>query len=363
MKTNTKQLSAALASIGRIIKPTRSWLPILSCVKLESANGELVITGTSLDEYQTEIVACEGDLESVAVNLGHLMWSIGSGEEVTLNVEKQRLEIEETGSSLAISPVVEFDGAISGFLTPNSKDGLVKIGVSVEDVFELVKSVAWAASNDVSRPAFTRTHIVGSAKNLKSEATDGYILAWNERAVISADFEMCVENDFASNLCEVLSRKGADLSQNSDKISVAHESGAYMCKKSELRYFNTKSALTNEPFIKIGEIDWPAMKEVAQRVVGLCSERHSPLGRLKFGPSGLLVTFSDGTRSGTVKTTLGGEFKPLTIALDMNRVLKALGHLESDKIEVWAVDDLSPVKFTSGDMAIIMCVMRLPAEE
>ena len=263
MRVNTKQLSAALASIGRIIKPTRSRLPILSCVKLESANGELVITGTSLDEYQTEIVACNGDLEPIAVNLGHLMWSIGNSEEVTLNVEKQRLEIEETGSSLAISPVVEFDGAISGFLTPNSKDGLVKIGVSVEDVFELVKSVAWAASSDVSRAALTRTHIVGSAKNLKAEATNGYVLAWNERAVISADFEMCVENDFASNLCEALSRKGADLSQNSGKISVAHESGAYMCKKSELLYPNTKNALPHQPFIKIGEIDWQRFRAAA----------------------------------------------------------------------------------------------------
>jgi DNA polymerase III sliding clamp (beta) subunit (PCNA family) len=330
---------------------------------LESANGELVITGTSLDEYQTEIVACETPLEPIAVNLRHLTMAIGSGEETTLEIKRGRLEIKPTGVTLAITPAYDFDVAISGFTSPKSEDKLIEVAVNVPDALELVRSVAWASFTGQGRENISRVNLVGTAKSLMAQATSGHALAWAERAIISGDFEINIENDYCPNFCEALARKGATLAQNSRWLSVAHESGAYMCKKSEFMYPNTVGLKSAPGEIKLGEIEWLGLKETLQRIVGLCSDQYTPATRFIFSDDCLRIKFSDGSQAGTLDTTLAGQFNSLTIALDAGKVLKALSNLNSPKIEAWCIDELSPVKFRAGDVSIAMCVMRLPAEE
>lgn len=353
MKTETKKLTTAIASLLRI-PSTRMSLPILTCVRMESDGVTLTLAASNLDEHQVEFVGSDETLGAICVNLNHLSYSVGAGEETSLTRDGGFLAANPQGAQLGISDAEEF---------PASPDEtkMEAIAVNCSDLADCIMAVQWARAVGGERFALEPIHAVGSPKSLYVEATDGRRVAWMQKNVISVDFEILVMGQFCANFCNALRRTGAVLFRNERLLLVRHDAGTYACKIPEIQYPNTETVKLQKKD-EIGRVPIAELADVLKMGLHLSSGRVIQSAKFEFGPKGLRVSFNDPKHSVKMDVTLDGKFKKAIAGLDIRYALEALTAFDligQTSIRVWMIDELSPVKFEAGELSVITMPVRL----
>jgi len=354
MKINTKSLSAALSALSKITS-TRMSLPILSCVKIETKGKTLRLSASNLDEYQTEIVECEGKLPDMCVSLGKFQHSVGMGETTTLEKDGEFLIIQPSGVGLGILSADEFPAGID----IKKMEG---IGVSCADLADAIDRVEFAKSKSADRFALQPVHIVGEPKKIYAEASDGRSLAWFDRALICCDFDILVMGTFCASFCEKLRRDGSSLMRDENNLLVSHANGTYSCKIPEVQYPNTKSISVPSEKDLLGSVNIEEMKGVLATGLAISDGRFYLSAKFNFTGAGLWISFNDPKQAAKMDGFVSGEFKSGNVALDMQFVKNALSALEAagEKCaKFYMTDELSAVKFTAGDLSVAISPIRM----
>lgn len=167
----------------------KSTLPILACVKLETRGEVLSLATTNLDlSMCTELPASIAKSGTAVVDhalLGAVIEKMRAGT-VTLIVDEHKSEVVTVQSDdgtvrLKGVPADEF-AAMPVVLTENTST----VAISPEWFKRAVSSVAFAATDDDTRPTLTGVYLVGAGEQVTLAATNGFMLAqWQGETAVS----------------------------------------------------------------------------------------------------------------------------------------------------------------------------------
>lgn len=351
MKIETKPLREALDLLRPIVKGRT--LPILNCVLLEAKNGQLTITASDIDQFQSERVDCDSDLDALCVNASHLSSCLGAGEYVGLKQGGTFLEIKSDGRvyKLPIHNANEFPAF------PESKNHKLQ-GISCEDLAEGIQSVAFCAHTNPDRYALMSVHVLSKPKMLLCEACDGGNGAMWERPLICPAFEMLIPSDFASRTADALLCKGSKLKLSDNSAMITHDTGYYYCKQSEAKYPDT-SNIRGHKTAPLGELEVKSAVDALESCTRLIDTSKTASGLMTFSKSGLDIYFS--SLHGSCSINLPGKFEIHEASVNIQSMLKCFRAIKADKCSILRNDTKDSGEFIalrSGDLGIISMCLR-----
>lgn len=171
-----ENLSKGLSIVSRAVS-TRSTLPVLANVLLETDNGRLKLSATNLEIVITcwlgSQVAEDGAITVPARTFSDLVNNLPP-EQIELSLEEQtqtlHLDCKNSKSNIKGIDYQEFP------LVPDpSSDGRIKIGART--LKEMISQVAFAAATDDTRPTLTGINTIFSENTATMAATDGFRLS------------------------------------------------------------------------------------------------------------------------------------------------------------------------------------------
>jgi DNA polymerase-3 subunit beta len=344
MKIQTKSLRAALDSIRSIIQ-RRNTLPILSCVKLETQANGLHIEASNLDEHIVEVVEADGEMKPICVSFNQLDFAL-SGEVADLKLTKAGLIVTcgEDETQIATMDAEEFP--------PHPKmEKAQKHGVACDELAKYIKQVDWSASTDETRYVLQSVYIESDARKLSVIATNGRELAMAETTLIGSKFTILVPSNFSGNLSAMLARKSAVLSSSANGLRVDHDAGSYFCKQMDGNYPNYKQVIPDK-MKPLGGVNVEAMKEMIAGCVAFDTRKSEAKAKFTFSKNELLVEFA-GDNNAKLKRHLYGKFEPFVIALSLRKMQMIFGHIKTDEVKLFYVDEFTPLKIEAGEVFIL----------
>lgn len=139
-------LASALSRAEKIVE-SRNTIPILSMVRLEAENDQLLIVTTNLDIEFRQTVPCSGSLDACCVDAKRLaqMASVAS-KEISMELEGHTLTVK-SGRSRWAAPVLRADD----FPVMPTSDLSKPIQIDGAELSSIIDRTVWAASTEVTR--------------------------------------------------------------------------------------------------------------------------------------------------------------------------------------------------------------------
>ena len=187
MKVSVLQenLAHGLNIVSRAVSP-RSTLPVLSNVLVATDEGRLRLSATNLELGITCWIGAkieeEGSTTVPARTFTELIGTLSDQQvEMSLSVRTQTLNVQSGTSNTDLKCIdsQEFPPMPS----PESGDG---IKIKVNDLKEMIRQVAFAASTDEARPILTGVLVTIEAGYLTMAAADGFRLSVRKTELTSA---------------------------------------------------------------------------------------------------------------------------------------------------------------------------------
>lgn len=360
LRCTQSDLARALSIVNRAVSSNNT-LPVLNNIRLLAENGELKLSATNLEIAINASVIAEVERPgAITVPAKSITAYIGllKDEMLDLNLNGTELEIKSTGSDTKMKgiPSDEFP------LLPKIDDG-VSVVLAAEPVRNAIDVVAFAASNNISRPVLTGIFWRLSGDSMKLAATDSYRLA---------EKTMILEEPIAEDLSFILPAKSAqELSKilgtlNAEVVEIRIGRGQIVFAASG---FELTSRLIEGNFPDYEKILPTESKTKANLATGdfvLALKKMSVIVRdnnnnvkLSVG-DGKVEVISDETQVGRGNSELSASTSGdvQVAALNAQYVLDVLSHLKDDQVHLGLNDGLSPVKVEpaqeSGYVHIIM---------
>lgn len=342
MKIETSKLSAALDHIRPIIG-RRMTLPILSCVRLSCGSGVLKIEATDLDQYQCEQIDCADPITACCVSYSSLCMAL-AGESVEIEQQLGRIIVK---SSLGSAELETLDNKEwpSEMKCVQPK----KHGVNCADIAAAIKGVQWSASVEVARYVLQSVHVIGTAKKITVEATDGRTLAIMESAAISSEFEMLPPSELCGNLCSALCRSGSVLTICENHIRVDYDSGYYVAKQVEGKFPNTGHLLTEKTEV-LGTAPVELLKEIFSKLHFYLDPKKTAWANCEFLPKGISIKMPG--RDCTMDFIVPGKFKAHTAKIGVVSFLNCIKNCHSDEVKIMRGTGMRKIVLDAGNLQI-----------
>jgi DNA polymerase-3 subunit beta len=218
MKVSVLQenLAQGLNIVSRAVSP-RSTLPVLSNVLVATDEGRLRLSATNLELGITCWIGAkieqEGSTTVPARTFTELIGTLSDQQvEMSLSVRTQTLNIQSGTSNTDLKCIdsQEFPPMPS----PEVGDG---IKIKVNDLKEMIRQVAFAASSDEARPILTGVLVTIDGSHLTMAAADGFRLSVRKTELASASARHVVAVVPARALSE-LARIAGDGDQDVEMI-------------------------------------------------------------------------------------------------------------------------------------------------
>jgi len=202
-----ENLAKGLAAVGRAVA-TRSTLPVLSNVLLETDGGRLKLAATNLEIGVTcwvgAMVESEGSLTIPGKLLGDLVSSLSADRRINLAAKGNSLHVTVEGGG--------FDANLRGipaeeFPVIPQVTGQPSWGITPRELQEGLSQVAFAAATDDTRPILAGVQFAFRGNNLHLAAADGFRLAVREVEVAQAlgeDLDLVVPARAVQELARIL---------------------------------------------------------------------------------------------------------------------------------------------------------------
>lgn len=212
LQVTQENLNRALSAVARVAN-SRGTLPILANVLIKTANNRLSISATNLDIAITYFIGSKISQEGSITAPARLMQDyIASLPNSVINLElnETKLNIKTDQYNSVVNGIIADDFPVM----PAISDG-TKWSVSTQIFKKALQQVAFAASNDESRPVLTGIFIHSSNGKLYIAATDSYRLAEKDMGDNKNEISILVPASAMQDLLRVL---GDDDSQ----IEITH---------------------------------------------------------------------------------------------------------------------------------------------
>ena len=348
MKFNTTKnnLIKALLENSKVV-PTRTTLPILSCVLIEAKNNKLTTKTTNLE--QTMIVEVEGKIineGSAAIPIGKFIEIVSALKETTVEVETKEQE-KEINSDNGIYKITGKDVAEYPDL-PQTKP-LQTLSFSNEEFLSIIKSTTYAVSKDDIKPALCGVYLKVENQEATAVATDGHrLVKYNTKLkakqetttsiIVPAKFfnitktKLEGEGEVKINISE----NHLDVEQNNNKLITRIIKESFPDFNSVIpEELNIKAKINTEKTIK-------GIKRVA-----IFSNKTTKQVFMEFDKNELTISTEDKETRSSAKEHLECEYnnEKITIAYNAQYLKEVIQHIDSQEVEVFLSGPLTAAVF------------------
>ncbi len=219
-----ENLAKALNSVARVAN-TKNTLPILANIMIKTIGTRVSISATNLDIAITHFIGSkvseEGSITVPAKLMQDFISSLPSGI-IELKLKENRLHIKTE----------QYKSIINGMSTDEfpvmpAIDKGVSWSLSSTVFKKGLQQVAFAASNDDTRPALTGIYLYTSDGKLYMAATDSYRLSEKELSTTKENIKLLIPANAAQDLLRIIS----DEEQN---INITHDDQQVLFKVGEI---------------------------------------------------------------------------------------------------------------------------------
>jgi DNA polymerase III subunit beta len=355
---------AILDGLQRVqnVVSTRTTLPILSNVLLQTSKGSLSLTTTDLDvavRCKVEAdVSKEGSTTLPARKLFSILKEVPAAE-IEVEVDDRNAASIRCGSSfykIMGLPEEEFPR----FPEVGAGKSL-KIEQSI--LRDMLKKTAYAVSNDETRYVLNGVFMGFKGDKLTVVATDGRRLALIEHDIEipkGAEAELILPSKAVAELERLLGDKGeAKLSIGENQIIFESNGTTLVSKLIEGTYPNFRQVIPTETKERV-PLERELLLAALHRASILASEKSQSV-KLSFAKNTLTITATT-PEVGEAKETLSINYKgkELAIAFNPQYMMDPLRNLDADEVFLELTDELSPgvIKVNAPFLYVLM-PMRL----
>lgn len=222
LQVTQENLNRALGTVARVAN-TRNALPILANILVKTANGRLSVSATNLDiaitHYIGAKVSAEGSVTVPARLMQDFVSSLPSGV-IELDLEDTKLKIQTEQYKSVVNGIAADDFPVMP-LIENGKSWKIK-GAALK---KALQQVAFAASNDESRPVLTGVLLQTLEGKLYMAATDSYRLTEKRLADNKQDVQLLVPVSAMQDLLRIVSDFDDDVKVTHDDQQVLFQVG------------------------------------------------------------------------------------------------------------------------------------------
>ncbi|MFT7184008.1 MAG: DNA polymerase-3 subunit beta [Oceanicoccus sp.] len=346
IKCTQQDLSSALSIVNRAVSSNNT-LPVLNNIRITAENGELKLSATNLEIAINATLMAEVEREgTITVPAKSITAYVGL-------IKKEMLELELNGTELTIKSTgtnTKMKGIASDEfpLLPKIDSGL-SLGLPAEAVRNSIDMVAFAASNNISRPVLTGIYWQLSGDSMKLAATDSYRLAEKTMLLeepITDDINFILPAKTAQELSKILGMLGSETVE----IQIGKGQIMFIANGVEL---TSRLIEGNFPdYAKILPAESKTKANLATDDFVLALKKMSVIVRdnnnnvkLSIG-DGKVSVVSDETQVGHGNSDLSADTEGDTqvTALNASYILEVLSHLKDSHVHLGLNDGLSPVK-------------------
>lgn len=360
LRCTQADLSTALSIVNRAVSSNNT-LPVLNNIRLVAENGELKLSATNLEIAINATVMAEVERPgSITVPAKSMTAYIAllKNDMLELTVTGSNLDVKSPGSDTNMKgiPSDEFP------LLPKIEEGN-SFMLPAEMVRNAIDMVAFAASNNISRPVLTGIFWRLSGDSMKLAATDSYRLAEKTMLLeesVTEDISFILPAKSAQELSKIIGMLNAEtveLRMGRGQIMFVTNGVELTSRLIEGNFPDYQQILPSESKTKanISTADFV----LALKKMSVIVRDNNNNVKLSVG-SGKLSVISDETQVGHGNSELNADTEGDTqeAALNAQYVLDVLSHLKDDRVYLGLNDGLSPVKVEpaqeSGYVHIIM---------
>jgi DNA polymerase-3 subunit beta len=344
---------------------SRSTLPILSGIHLETQNGSLVFRTTDLEVSIQHTVPVLVERDGATVVPGKLFADIIKSfpdAAVTLEQEDDNLIVKCLDSVFDIHTLSPHDFP----LFPQIDAKLA--GTIPSDIFSsMVKKVVKAVSRDESRAVLTGVLLRMNGVELQLVATDSYRLAISkthvEKAVEEA-VELIIPGDVLDEIRRlVVAQKELTISDSENQIIFSFGETIFITRKIEGVYPNYEAIIpTNKSTTAIIETQ-PLLEAV--RRIAITAQSHTPI-RFAFDSDAQIITINSKTQDiASAKEKVGAQIEGEALEIGFNHqyIIDGLSAIDTNEVYFEAQSALKPgILKTVGDEYFFYLTMPVRIE-
>jgi DNA polymerase-3 subunit beta len=350
----TIEKSQLLQSLSVVSKgmSSRSTLPILSGIHLETRGGSLIFRTTDLEVSIQHSVPALVENEGTTVVPGKLF------SDIIKSFPEAAVTLEQKNDNLAVSCIdsvfnihtlspadfplfPEIDSKIAGTIPSNIFSSMVK---------KIVKAV----SRDESRAILTGVMIKMDETTLQMVATDSYRLAVAKNRLndpLEGTCELIVPGDVVDEIRRLITgQKEIIISDSENQIIFSFGETTFITRKIEGSYPNYEALIPTDKNIT-AVIETASILDAVKRVA-ITAQAHTPI-RFSLDPDSQLITISSQTQDiadshETVKAQIEGE--KLEIGFNRQYIIDGLMAVDTEELYFEAQSMLKPgILKTIGD--------------
>jgi DNA polymerase III subunit beta len=340
-------LGQALQVVSRAIS-SRTTLPILNNVLIETTSEGLSISATNLEIGIRKIVPAEISMEGSTTAPARLLTDFvntlpDQDLEMTLDSATQSLNLRCARFDTHIK-CIEAEEFPPG---PRPDEG-DRIEVALDDLVSAVEQTQMAASTDEARPVLTGVQVVIQGGSLTLAATDGHRLAVRKlQATVPAELEasLIVPARALAELSRVLkgepSKVEVIISKAGNQVFFRAGSSELTSRLIDGKYPNYAQVIPSKSSTKVRVSTSELMQTV--RAVSLFARDSANVIRVKAQPDALVLSATTNeVGDSKAEMTASVEGSDIQIAFNARYVIDALGVMGEDEVELLFDGPLSP---------------------
>jgi DNA polymerase-3 subunit beta len=331
LQVTRENLNRALSSVARVAN-SRGTLPILANVLIKTSSNRLNISATNLDIAITHYIGAkvseEGSITVPARLMQDFVSSLPDGV-VGLELKDTKLHVTTDQYKSVVNGIVADDfpsmPAISGGQT---------LKISAQSFKKALQQVAFAASNDETRPVLTGVLLQVIDSKLYMAATDSYRLAEKQLGSNKQDIHLLIPASAMQDLLRILS-------DDAEEIIITHDDQQTLFKVGDIELvtrllegkypdyrklipekFSTKTTLKRADLVNVTKVSSLFARESAGSVTIEVSEEDQKLS-IKSVASQL------GENVASAEAKVSGEG---SITLNSRYLLEALAVVGGDEV-------------------------------
>lgn len=365
--TPKTELQTALQKLSKAT-PTRSTLPILSCVLVEAEESGVVLRTTDIEiTILVHLSASIEEVGSAAIPLQTLLNITNElpDTRLTITVDSQnRVELvtEQGTYDLMGKPAEEFPSL-------PEVDSRKAVGIPAQVMSEIIETTTFAVSRDELKPALTGVLFRFEADTLTVVSTDGHrLVRYIRKDYKSQEFtgDVIIPRKFLSLIAPFLaSSEAADLWLGDSHMTATIGSDTFFTRIIDERFPDYESVIPvdNEKELVV---DREAL-EAAVRRVSIFSNKSTHQIALHLSEGEAILTTEDPEKASKAREKIESTFtgEPLTIGYNALYLRDILSHLGTDSVVARLKTPISAALFypqeqgQNTDLTMLLMPIRL----
>ena len=349
--TSKTELQQALQKLSKV-SPTRSTLPILGCVLIESSNERTTLRATDLElTVQSKISVSIENEGSVATPLKQLLDITNELAETRITISadnKNKIEIQTDMGvyNLMGKAAEEFPAS------PETKQ-TTDLSLPAKTLKSIIDKTLFAVSKDELKPALTGVLIRFAPKNITAVSTDGHrLVRYKEQNVDALSFsgDVLAPKKFLSYLSPQLSAGDIGVSIGDNYLTTKIEQDTIITRTIGERFPDYESVIPkdNEKTLKA---DKDSILGAIRRV-SIFSNRATHQVSLNLSNKKCLITTDDPEKSSKAQEELPAEYlgEDLVVGYNAEYLKDVIGHIGGKTVVVRLNTSISATLFNLEDV-------------